>query len=62
MIVKFKCKPCGQGRILSSTAQCGLITTLIFIFSVKAIGYVVHYVYLYKVYIKITAGVWRIYY
>lgn len=54
---KIKCKPCGQGRILSSTALCGLI--LIFIFS---IGHVVHYTYLYKVYIKITADVWCIYY
>lgn len=57
---KIKCKPCGQGRILSSTALCGLI--LIFIFSVKAIGHVVHYVSLYKVYIKITADVWCISY
>lgn len=46
--------------ILSSTALCGLIVTLTFIFSVKAIGHVVHYVYLHKVYIKRICGVFII--
>lgn len=52
---KIKCAPCDQGRTLSSTALRGLIVTLTFIFSVKAIGQVVYYVYLYKEHIKITA-------
>lgn len=46
--------------ILSSTALCGLIVTLTFIFSVKAIGHVVHYVYLHKVYLKQICGVFII--
>lgn len=40
---KIKCKPCDQGKI-SSTALYGLIVTLTFIFYVKAIGHIVHYV------------------
>lgn len=52
---KIKCAPCDQGRTLSSTALCGPIVTLTFIFSVKATGQVVQHMYLYKEYIKITA-------
>lgn len=44
---KIKWTPCGQGRILSSTALCGLIVTLTFILLI----YIVHIL---CIYIKYT--------
>lgn len=54
-----------RAQILSSIALSGRVVALTFIFSVKkkkSNGYIVHYVYLHKVYIKLNADSWRVNY